>query len=560
MGAGVFRGSRSGLLVGARFGQHEIVRFVGHGGSASVFEARHLALGRMDALKILHEHLAASSRLSARFVREGRLAGQLRHPNIVDIVDVGVDSATPYLVMELLSGEDLRAALSRRKRLPAAEAMAILLPIASALAFAHARGVVHRDLKPANVFLSHNARGELVPKIVDFGLSRLTGSEESPPAMDGAIGGTVQYMAPEQTRSAGAATPRSDQYALAVVLYECLAGVLPFQAETLYGMLDAVRAGNPRPPSTVAADVPRALDAIVLRAMSPEPGDRFADMASFARELLPFADDEVAARWAKELSSRPPAARESGPRRAASVRMPAAIPPPESAPPPSMTLRAARRMASSVPAGAAPLQALPALPCAPGSSPFRIKGLGYRGYVGAVRKLLPGGVDELCAALDDARLHAFVRQPFLASAWYDVLPMYPLTAALAALVGRPYDAFVRAGILEQARHDALHVFHRMYDGATVEDLVRRMPRFDAQYFDFGRTVIGLQAPGHIVVELRETPAYATPWLGRMKSAYTEEAARILGARRAECVERPPAPAGSRDGFPLVSLAADLRWS
>jgi hypothetical protein len=177
----------------------------------------------------------------------------------------------------------------------------------------------------------------------------------------------------------------------------------------------------------------------------------------------------------------------------------------------------------------------------------------------AVRKLLPGGVDQLCEALEDARLHAFVRQPFLASAFYDLLPMYPLTANLAAVLGAPYESFLRAGIAEQARYDALRVFHRMYDGAGIDDLRTRVARFDAQYMDFGRTEATREGERRIVFRLHDAPAYVAPWLATMKAAYTEEAAHIVGAEGAHCTARGPAPSGTRDGFPLVVIESDLRW-
>ena len=140
-------------------------------------------------------------------------------------------------------------------------------------------------------------------------------------------------------------------------------------------------------------------------------------------------------------------------------------------------------------------KAVPPLPCAPGASPFRIKGLAYRGVVRAVSKLVAGGVDRFCESLEDVRLREFVRQPFLATGLYDILPMYPLTAQLAGLLGAPYKDFLREGIHEQARYDATHVFHRMYDGAAVEEMPTRITRFEAQYYDFGRSDSSLEGPG-----------------------------------------------------------------
>jgi hypothetical protein len=205
------------------------------------------------------------------------------------------------------------------------------------------------------------------------------------------------------------------------------------------------------------------------------------------------------------------------------------------------------------------LAAFPPLPCAPGASPFHIKGLAYRGLVRAVSRLLPGGVDQLCSTLSDKGLSAFVTQPFLASGFYDVLPIYPLTATLAAMARVPFERFLREGSFEQARYDAAHVFRRMYDGAGIEDVPERVARFEAQYYDFGRTEARL-SPGLIVLHRHDVPEYVSPWLASMKSGYTEEVARIVGASRPHCTARTPVPGHPREGYPLVSISCELRWS
>jgi hypothetical protein len=389
-----------------------------------------------------------------------------------------------------------------------------------------------------------------VPKIVDFGLSKLVGQGEDPFSLtEGALVGTVQYMAPEQTLGSAMATSRSDQYALAAVLYECLAGVPPFRAPTLYELIDAVRAGNPRAPSAIERSVPPALDAVVLRAMAPDPAARFPDVRALARELLGFSDGGAAATWRRDFSGAgsgpPPQPRESGARPAATRAIPSSPAQTSASAPVSQRVRRP--------------DAAPPLPCAPGASPFRIKGLAYRGVMRGVSKLLSGGVDQFCEALVDARLHDFVRQPFLASAWYDVLPMYPLASTLAGLLGAPFEEFVRAGIAQQARYDATHVFHRMYDGAAVEDIPVRLSRFEGQYLDFGRTDSTLEGAGRMVARLHDVPAYVAPWLATMKAAYTEEAARIVGASGAQCTALPSVPSGTRAGFPLVLVTCDMRW-
>ncbi len=206
-----------------------------------------------------------------------------------------------------------------------------------------------------------------------------------------------------------------------------------------------------------------------------------------------------------------------------------------------------------------PAAAFPPLPCAPGASPFHIKGLAYRGLVLAASSLVPGGMEKFCWALGDARLAAFVGQPFLASGFYDLLPIYPLTATLAALMRVPFERFLREGASEQARYDAAHVFRRMFEGKGVEDIPDCVNRFEAQYYDFGRTEAKMPSPGLIVLQLHETPEYVSPWLTAMKAGYTEEVARIVGAPRPHCTGGTPVPGGARDGHPLASVWCELRW-
>ena len=198
------------------------------------------------------------------------------------------------------------------------------------------------------------------------------------------------------------------------------------------------------------------------------------------------------------------------------------------------------------------------LPCAPGASPFHIKGLAYRGLVRAAGAL-PGGLDALCELLDDERLRDFVRQRFLASGWYDLLPIQPITMAMASMVGMPFLAMVRTGTIAQVRYDALKVFHRMYDGASVEDMPSRMPRFNAQYLDFGRTTVSLPEPRRMLVRFEGAPAYSAAWQGAMMAAYTEETARLAGAQGVEMTTQAPAPAGAQAGLPLVTLVGEMRW-
>jgi serine/threonine protein kinase len=207
----------------------------------SVFEGSHVALGKAVALKVLHEHIAQSEPMRARFVREAQLASTLSHPHVVNILDVGVDGPNAYLVMELLTGEDLAAHLRRVKKEAIEAALAVFMPVASALAFAHERGIVHRDLKPANIFLARDRHGELLPKIVDFGLSKQLAGEGAPLTESDTVIGTLEYMAPEQTFGTARAGAASDQYSLAAILYEMVTGHLPFRRSDARELLDLRR-------------------------------------------------------------------------------------------------------------------------------------------------------------------------------------------------------------------------------------------------------------------------------------------------------------------------------
>jgi serine/threonine protein kinase len=287
---------------GTRFGSYEIVRSLGLGGMASVYEARHTALGKRVAIKVLHPHLSSNPVAAARFVREGRAASAVRHPNVVEVFEIGIQSGTPYLVMELLEGGDLATHLHARGRLSVSVALDILLPTASAVAAAHAVGVIHRDLKPRNIFLAYERRTGLRPKVVDFGISKVShdGDDRALTATESLLG-TLDYMAPEQARSAKNATERSDQYALGVILYECLTGRKPFSGSSTYELLHAVVTAPFATPRALGVDIDSALEAVILRAMSRDPRERFSSVDSFGRALLPFASQMARALWQEDF-------------------------------------------------------------------------------------------------------------------------------------------------------------------------------------------------------------------------------------------------------------------
>jgi serine/threonine-protein kinase len=283
------------------FGQYRVVRRIGSGGMATVFEAEEERLGQRVAVKVLHKHLLARAGATERFLREGRAVARIRHPHVVQVLGVGPDEM-PYLAMELLDGEDLGARLERAGRLEVRAALDVVLPTLAGIAAAHDAGVIHRDLKPSNIFLSRLA-GRQWPKVVDFGISKVVTAEEL--TASDAVLGTVAYMAPEQARSVRGASFSSDQYSMAVVLYECVAGALPFSGAGVFDLVQAIMTAPVVAPSQVAPDVPAALDAIILRAMDRDPEKRFASIRAFASALLPFASESAQHAYAGEFDPSP---------------------------------------------------------------------------------------------------------------------------------------------------------------------------------------------------------------------------------------------------------------
>lgn len=283
-------GARSGTTLG----RYELVRRIGAGGMAEVYEAVHRGLKKTVAIKVLLPEVAGNDDLRARFLREGEAASRIQHPHVVDVTDVGEDGGIPYLVMELLVGETLTEVVEASKRLSVPRTLDILLPIAAALSEAHRRGVVHRDLKPDNVFIARTASGKAVPKLLDFGVSKLTTAGIPSTTAISSVLGTPHYMAPEQALGAAAVDARADQYTFALVVYECITGELPFSSENVVALLHEVSRGVQTPPSAYVLDLPASLDTILLRALSANPSDRYADLAELTSYLLPFATPRAA--------------------------------------------------------------------------------------------------------------------------------------------------------------------------------------------------------------------------------------------------------------------------
>jgi tRNA A-37 threonylcarbamoyl transferase component Bud32 len=285
------------LAPGARIGEYVVQRLLAAGGHGSVYLAEHRVLGRRAALKVMHRRLVSSSEMVARFVREARVVNQIRHPNIVDIYDLGtLPDGRPYCVMELLPGENLGHLMRGRGRLSPAEALAFLGPVCEALEAAHRAGVIHRDVKASNIAVVDAGDPPRV-KLLDFGVAKVTEPGQAGLTTAGQRLGTTQSMAPEQIRGE-AVDLRTDVYALGVLLHQLLTGQPPFRSEDPLA-LERMHLDAPPPRPSQVAPVPPALDAVVARCLAKRPADRFASVAEFAAALREAvgAESPSAGQW-----------------------------------------------------------------------------------------------------------------------------------------------------------------------------------------------------------------------------------------------------------------------
>ena len=259
-------------------GRYEVEELVGHGGMSSVYKARDSLLERHVALKILHEQYNGDEDFVERFKREARSVAQLQHPNIVTVIDRGEEDGRQYIVFEYIDGENLKERVVREGRLDVREALEIAVEVARGLAFAHEQGLVHRDVKPQNVLLNGDDRA----KVTDFGIARTVDMDGM--TQTGTVLGTSNYIAPEQA-SGQRVDAHSDVYSLGAVLYELLAGDVPFPGESFVAV--AMKHVHEPPPNLldVREGVPLRVAAAVDRALEKDPEQRFPTMDAFAAEL-----------------------------------------------------------------------------------------------------------------------------------------------------------------------------------------------------------------------------------------------------------------------------------
>ena len=270
-----------GNVLGNRY---RLIELLGQGGMATIYRARDSQLERDVAVKVLRTEYGRDPDFSSRFRQEAQAAAALNHPNVVAVYDYGQDEAGPYIVMELVDGEDLASVIRRTGALPPRQAARISAEIARALAAAHARGFVHRDVKPGNVLVARDGR----VKVADFGIARAVA--EAQMTLPGTTLGSVHYFSPEQARGEQATTS-SDIYALGIVLFELLTGRRPWEGDSAASIAMARLSGPVPSPAGVRSGVPPALDAIVQRALARDPSGRFPTAAAMADALDAFLAD-----------------------------------------------------------------------------------------------------------------------------------------------------------------------------------------------------------------------------------------------------------------------------
>jgi len=272
--------------------RYEIIDVLGSGGMGQVYRARRLRLGDEVAIKVMHTTHTAPPESRERFLRESRACAQLRHPNIVGILDFDFDASNqPFMVMELLSGPSLREEIELEAPMAPARVAAILEPVAAALQLAHDRGITHRDLKPANIVVHRYESGERVYKVIDFGLAAMKAASDETRLTDPAMFvGTLAYAAPEQVRG-DAVTPATDVYALGVIAYEMLTGARPFDAGNRVTLINQMLTVRPVSPAVHRSGLSETIDRAVMRALDKDPLERWRSATDFVNALRDAGGD-----------------------------------------------------------------------------------------------------------------------------------------------------------------------------------------------------------------------------------------------------------------------------
>jgi eukaryotic-like serine/threonine-protein kinase len=273
-------------------GRYQIIERIGRGGMASVYRAHDPGIDRVIAIKFLHSAYCQDDEYRSRFLREARAAGNLSHPNIVTVHDVGEIDGRPYMAMELIQGEPLDELMKRSGPLPIRDTLAIGLQLANALAYAHSKGIVHRDIKPSNIM---GVKGTMTVKVTDFGIAHVASSSATHQTHVGDVLGTPQYMSPEQTKGEKV-DGRSDLFSVGIILYQMLSGHAPFQGDSVVSLAMKIANEEPVPLDKLRPEIPQAVRRIVERCLAKRPDRRFQtgkELADALSRALFNVDEEA---------------------------------------------------------------------------------------------------------------------------------------------------------------------------------------------------------------------------------------------------------------------------
>ena len=290
------RAARESLIGKTVAGKYTLRAVIGHGGMGAVYEAEHTGIGKRVAVKFIDPEFATDERVVARFAREARAMSSIESAHIVTVFDAGTEDGRPYLIMELLRGEDLGQRLRRTRRVPADEALHIVAQVLKGLARAHAAGIVHRDLKPDNVFLTKSDLDPVFAKIVDFGISKIERPREntSPLALTGrgTVLGTPFYMSPEQAQCATDTDQRADIYSVGAMLFECLTGRPPHTGESYEQVILSICMKDAPNIRVVEPNISAELAAFVMRALARDKVQRYPSAERMLAALHEIAPEE----------------------------------------------------------------------------------------------------------------------------------------------------------------------------------------------------------------------------------------------------------------------------
>ena len=263
-------------------GRYRIINRIGRGGMASVYKAHDPSIDRALAIKFLHSEYCEQEEYRGRFLREARAAGNLSHPNIVTVHDVGEIDNRPYMAMELIEGEPLNELMSRVGSMPIGDVISLGIQLGKALDYAHSKGVVHRDIKPSNIMCVSGAQ---LVKVTDFGIAHVTSSSAGANTRVGDVLGTPQYMSPEQTKGSKV-DGRSDLFSVGIILYQMLSGQAPFKSDSIVALAVMIANDEPVPIQKLRPDIPQDLRRIVERCLAKNPDRRFQTGRELADAMI----------------------------------------------------------------------------------------------------------------------------------------------------------------------------------------------------------------------------------------------------------------------------------